>query len=97
MRKDVKIARLEKQLSEAKKQIKEAKSEARQAKKELSKEHKKRPSELNSEVWAISSSLCTDWQLFIFEYGHTNRKYPLTLYLYYLKTFQYLARKYFSG
>ena len=42
MKKDIKIARLEKQLAEAKKQIKEAKAEARQAKKELSKERKKK-------------------------------------------------------
>ena len=29
-------------------------------------------------MWAISSSLCIDWQLFILEYGYTNREYPLT-------------------
>jgi len=42
MNKDIKIARLEKQLAEAQKQTKEAKAEARQAKKELSKERKKK-------------------------------------------------------
>lgn len=42
MKKDIKIARLEKQLADARKQTKEAKAEARQAKRELSKERKKK-------------------------------------------------------